>query len=204
MTTRMLLLALFLAAPLGALADETADAYQASNDLELAGRYREALQAMDGVPSTGRGEYVYHLRRAWLCYLAGDHRESVDAYRQAIAMAPRAVEPRLGLMLPQMALHLWVDAEQTAVDTLALDPRSYLAGSRRAWALYNLGRYDEAEVAYRRVLELYPGDTEMRTGLGWCLLKLDRGADSAAQFRQVLRVDPADASAQQGLAASGS
>jgi len=186
-----------------AAADDTADAYRASNDLEDAGRYREALQALEDVAPANRGAYVYHLRKGWLTYLAGDYRNSVESYERAISLEPRAVEPRLGLMLPQMALHLWQDTEQTAADALALDPKNYLAGSRRAWALYNLGRYDDAEVAYRRVLELYPGDMDMRSGLAWCLLKQNLGVDAAAQFRIVLQVDPTHATAQEGLAASG-
>ncbi len=203
MTMRFLMPVLILLCASAASADETADAYQISNDLEAAGRYRQALEAMDGVAAADRDEYVYHLRRGWLHYLSGDHRESVASYRQAIAGAPRAVEPHLGLMLPQMALRLWRDAEQTGADALALDPKNYLAGSRRAWALYNLGRFDEAEVAYRRVLELYPSDVDMRGGLGWCLLELGRPVDAATQFRSVLRVAPTDATALQGLANSG-
>jgi len=203
MTPRVLILVMVLASPCAAQADAAADAYLASNEAELEGRYRDALQAMDGVPADDRADYAFHLRRGWLSYLSGEHHESVDAYRQAVALEPRAAEPRLGLMLPLMALHLWLDVEQTTADCLALDPRNYLAGSRRAWALYNLGRYDEAEVAYRRVLELYPADTDMRCGLAWCLLKQDRPRDALGQFEAVLRVDPADASALQGLAASG-
>jgi tetratricopeptide (TPR) repeat protein len=203
MTMRSVIPVLLLVCAGWASAGETADAYQASNDLEVAGQYREALEAMDGVAAADRGEYTYHLRCGWLHYLSGDHRASVAAYGRAVVAQPRAVEPRLGLMLPQMALHLWRDAEQTAGDTLALDPKNYLAGSRRAWALYNLGRYDEAEVAYRRVLELYPADVDMRSGLGWCLLKLDRPVDAATQFRTVLRVAPTDPTALEGLANSG-
>ncbi len=189
--------------PIPAAADALADAYQGSYDLEADGRYREALVALDGVPEAGRDDYTFHLRRGWLSYLSGEHHDAVAAYRRAVTLEPRAVEPRLGLMLPQMALHLWLDAEQTAADVIALDPRNYLAGSRRAWALYNLGRYDEAEVAYRRVLDLYPGDADLRAGLGWCLLKQDRPGDAAIQFRSVLRVAPSHTTALEGLAISG-
>jgi len=203
MTIRMILAALLLGWTFAASADATTDAYQASNDLETAGRYRQALQVLDDVPSADRGQYVYPLRRAWLCFLAGDHRDSVEAYRRAIALEPRAVEPRLGMTLPQMALHLWLDVEQTAADALALDPGNYLASSRHAWALYNLGRYDDAEVAYRRILALYPADVDLRSGLGWCLLKQDRGSDAATQFRTVLQVAPTHDTALEGLAASG-
>ncbi len=204
MMNRMLVIILMLTWTMAAPAyADTADAYEASYEMELLGRFRDALKALDGVDTADRGEYVYHLRRGWLYYLAGDHRESVAAYEQAVALEPRAVEPRLGLMLPQMALHLWLDAETTAAAILSLDPKNYVASSRRAWVLYNLGRYDDAEVAYRQVLELYPSDVAMRSGLGWCLLQQELTEDAAAQFRIVLQVDPADSSAAAGLAAAG-
>ena len=174
------------------------DAYQASNDLEAAGKYREAADALASLPPGAKETYVYHLRRAWLLYLAADHRASVAAYRDAIEAAPKAVEPRLGLMLPQMALSLWLDTVSTAEGALAIDPNNYLALSRKAYALYMLGRYTEAADAYRAVLALYPSDVEMRSGLGWSLLKAGRG-DAAAEFRQVLDLAPEYVTAKTGL-----
>ena len=174
------------------------DAYQASNDLEAAGKYREAADALASLPPGAKETYVYHLRRAWLLYLAADHRASIAAYRDAIDAAPQAVEPRLGLMLPQTALSLWLDTVSTAEGALAIDPNNYLVLSRKAYAQYMLGRYAEAADAYRAVLALYPSDVEMRSGLGWSLLKAGRG-DAAAEFRQVLDLAPEYVTAKTGL-----
>jgi tetratricopeptide (TPR) repeat protein len=188
-----------------AVAQDTAcaAAFQASNDLEDAGHYREALDALASAPDGARERYVYQLRRAWLLYLAGDHRDAVEAYRGAIAAEPGAVEPRLGLLLPQMALHLWLDAEQTAAEVLELEPGGYLANSRHAWILYNLGRFAEAEAAYRRVLAAYPSDVDMQSGLGWSLLEQGKGAEAIGWFRAVLEVAPRHTTARQGLEAVG-
>jgi Flp pilus assembly protein TadD len=71
-----------------------------------------------------------------------------------------------------------------------------------AWALYNLGRFDNAERVYRRILELHPSDLTMQAGVGWCLLRRGRPAEAEAEFREVLRVAPENASARTGLASA--
>ncbi len=178
-----------------------AAAYQASNDLEQAGKYRDALEVLEGLPEATQEAYVFRLRRAWLLYLAGDHRASIDAYGTAIEAEPGAVEPRLGMLLPQMALYLWLDAERTARGALELDPTGYLATSRHAWILYNLGRHGDAAEAYRAVLRLYPSDVDMQAGLGWCLIHQGKGEEAAGWFRAVLEVAPRHVTARQGLEA---
>jgi tetratricopeptide (TPR) repeat protein len=191
-------------APQPARSQSAADAYRSSYQLEAQGRYREALETLVAEPATQADPYVYHLRSGWLAYLAGDHQDSITAYHKAVADKPDAVEPRLGLMLPQMAQLAWKDTVATADEVLRRDPGSYLGASRRAWALYNLGRYGEAESAYRAVLVLHPSDTEMHSGLGWTLLKLGNKAEAAEHFGYVLLVAPDDVTALQGMVAAGS
>lgn len=177
------------------------DAWQRSYDAEVTGAYRDALDALQGLPEPGLESYMVQLRKGWLTHLCGDHRESIEAYRRAIAAEPEAIEPRMGILLPQMTLYLWLDAEQSAREGLELDPHNYTLLSRHAWILYNLGRYPEAEQAYRDVLRRYPSDVEMRAGLGWTLLKRQSLDEASATFQQVLQVAPKSASAQSGLAA---
>lgn len=178
-----------------------ADAFQRSYDLEAQGLYAAALTALEQAAAP-RPSYLFALRRGWLLYLAARHDEAIVAYRQAIAAAPKAVESRLGLMLPQMALRRWQDALSTGEEILALDADNYLAASRRAFCLYNLGRFPQAESAYAGVLQLYPADVEMGAGLGWSLLKQGKKAAAAEQFRRVLSVAPVNGSARTGLAAA--
>lgn len=188
-----------IAAPARAGDDAVPTAYQSSYDLEAAGKYREALAALDPVAASEGTSYVYRLRRGWLHYLTGDHRTAIAEYGRAIDLAPRALEPRLGLMLPQMALRLWKDAASTGRWILARDPHNYLGRSRLAFISYNLGRYDDAVELYRAVLADYPSDVEMRAGLGWSLLRGGDIAGGAGELRQVLRVAPRHASAQAGI-----
>jgi Flp pilus assembly protein TadD len=102
-------------------------------------------------------------------------------------------------MLPQMALRRWSEAVSTARRALAIDDDNYLATSRLAFSLYNLGRFQDAEPHYRRLVTLYPSDVEMKAGLAWSLLKQGKKSQAASLFEEVLQVAPAHASSLDGL-----
>lgn len=184
-----------------ARAASPAQIYRRSYELEAKGEYAAALKALDGLPKSSRG-YVYRLRRGWLLYLMGRNFDAMEEYRRAIALEPDAVEPRLGLMLPQIALKLWLDTLKTGKQVLARDAHNYTAHARMAWAAYNLARYQEAAEHYRHNLALYPSDVEMRAGLGYCHLKRGETKAAAREFRRVLEVAPDHGSAQAGLLAA--
>ena len=188
----------------GAASAETlSGALQKSYALEAKGSYTQALAALDTVPGAEKARYVVLLRRGWLLYLNARYDDAIAAYRKAIDAEPSAVEPKLGIMLPQMAALRWVDAEKSAREVLAIEPKCYTGMSRLAWIQYNLGRYADAEKTYRTVVRAYPSDVEMRAGLGWSLLKLGKADEAAKAFREVLAISPTHTSAQQGLATLG-
>ncbi len=203
MRLRELIVAAALASsPALAHADDTQDRYRASLQHEAKGKYAEALADIDALSRDQRRTYLYQLRRGWLLYLLARYWDSIEAYRAAIKLQPKAVEPRLGLMLPEMALLLWMDVLETGKAAVKLDPHNYLANSRMAWANYSLGRYTTAEALYRKLLVAYPSDAEMRVGLGWSLVKQGRYASALAEFNLVLVYLPDHASAKEGRAAS--
>lgn len=196
MTLRLpiaLLVCLVAAAPARAATSPLAQSYAD----EQAGKLAEALAALDRAPD--RGGYVTVLRRGWLLYRLGRHVESVDAYANAIAAAPRALEPRLGILLPLLAERRWVDAQKHARAALRLDADNYLATLRLAWASYQLGQYGEAQALYRKLCDLYPADADARSGLGWSLLKLGKRADARAQLEKLLELAPDHALGKEGL-----
>lgn len=201
--TLSLSVALFGASSLvAAPAAASGDAYVRSYTLEAKRKYAAALRALSTAPAQSKRSYFYKLRRGWLSYLAGKHQQSITAYREASRLAPKAVEPLLGLMLPQMALRAWLDASRTAKAALFRDEDNYTALSRLALCEYYLGRYASSAKRYRRALKLYPGNLTMRVGLGWALLKSRDRAGAKRVFSQVLAWSPANSSAKQGLAAA--
>ncbi|MCA9705314.1 MAG: tetratricopeptide repeat protein [Myxococcales bacterium] len=196
-----LVLALLLLLPtLASAADAVGERYRSSYAHEAKGEYVEALAELDALPKPERSTYAYHLRRGWLLYLLGRHWDSIESYRAAGKLHPRAIEPLLGLMLPEAALLLWLDVLATGRLVQKEDRSNYLALSRMAWASYSLGRYADAEGLYARLLELYPADVEMRAGLGWSQLQQGRRSAARASFEAVLRIAPDHVTARQGLA----
>jgi tetratricopeptide (TPR) repeat protein len=181
-----------------AMADGGAsDQFQRSYDAEAQGKVADAVTALDALPAPQHDGYVAQL------YKLGKHAESIDAYGKAIALEPRSVEARVGVLLPAMALRRWNDVEAGAREVLKLDPGNYLATLRLAFAVYNLGRYPEATVLYKRLADAYPSDVDVRTGLGWSLLKEGKGADAATELRTVLEIAPRNALAAEGLRVMG-
>lgn len=202
-TPSWLLIFVLLAGALAFGAPVRADApqiWQRSYDLEARGEHATSLAALNELPEEAKTGYLFLVRRAWLLYLSARYQEAVGAYRQAIEAAPKAVEPREGILAPLIALHRFQDAEAEARAALRLDKDNHAVSRSLAWALYNLGRFDDAERVYRRTLVLHPSDLTMRAGVGWCLLRRGQRGKAEAEFRNVLRVAPENASARTGLA----
>jgi tetratricopeptide (TPR) repeat protein len=176
--------------------------FQESYDFEAIGRLEESLTALDRLSEAKRGTYVAVLRRAWLLYKLGRNPQSIEVYEKASGLEPKAVEARLGLLLPLMAEQRWPEAEKTAREILKVDTANYLATLRLAFVQYNLKRYAESKTLYKKLAELYPGDVEVRAGLGWAWLKLGKKSEAAATFREVLELAPKNALSLQGLAAA--
>ena len=182
-----------------ARATDTPELFQQSYDAEAAGKLAEAIGALDQLPPAEHDAYVPELRRGWLQYRAGHYSDAIAAYTRAIALAPRALEPKVGILLPLLAERRYSDVERYAREVLRADPGNYSATLRLSFAQYSLGHYDEALAGYRRLVDWYPGDVDARAGLGWTLVKLKRGEDATVQFRSVLAVAPQHALAREGL-----
>ena len=78
-----------------------------------------------------------------------------------------------------------------------LDPYSFLrAGEANA----RTGDHSGAERAYRRGLELDPGNADLHNGLGWALFQEGKTAEAIEQFRRALSADPKHGKAHNNLA----
>ncbi len=183
---------------------DAAQQYKKSYQLEAAGKAPAALKALQRCPASQKKTYFYQARLGWLHYLAADYPGAITAYKKATSLEPRAIEPVLGIMLPQIALRRWKDVAASARSALRKDAKNFLAQSRLSWALYNLGRFAESARVYRRVLELYPANLEMRSGLGWAQLKQGKAVAAKQTFGSVLAVSPQNRAALDGMAASSS
>ena len=115
-----------------AMAQEAA--WQNSYSLEAAGKYAEAIAAIDSVPANAADAEFKLLRRGWLYYLPGKWDESIREYRLALDRNSRSIDARLGLTLPLLGAKRWREAEQSARTVLDMSPNNYTALVRLAIA----------------------------------------------------------------------
>ena len=179
--------------------DSIHQAYQQSYDEEAKGNYTEAILVLMRVERLEEKSYLFHLRLGWLNYLGKKFPDSANAYQKAIRLNKDSVEARLGLMLPLMAQGRWTEAEKVGKEIIIPDRASYLANSRLAYIYYNMKWFKEAETHYRKVLQSYPGDIEMQSGLAWSLLKQEKREEAEKVFSEILKYVPNHVTANVGM-----
>lgn len=172
-------------------ADLANDATAKSIALEKQQKYDEAIVALTSIR---KPSYLVNLRLGWLYYLKADYTNSKQFYQMAMRMAPKAVEPRLGITLPMLAELRYAEVEGVARAILSLDANNYTASLRLATSLRLQGKYRPAREINAAMLELYPTDV---TFLGEQLLvsAAMKQNDVATLAESILALDPDNATA---------
>lgn len=172
------------------------DAVKAQTDFvesykqETARNYIAAIKATKATVEREPKYYEATLRLGYLYNLAGAYNDAEEAYRKALELRPTALEARHGLMLTLMTKEQWDAVITEGLATLKLDEHNYTVTSRIAWAMYNKGDYAGAQKYYKRLLELYPSDLEMKIGLAWSYLKEGNRREAERLFEDILTVSP--------------
>jgi tetratricopeptide (TPR) repeat protein len=193
---------LLLAVPLASYGTDNGkigEQFEESFIYETAGNYDAAFNSVLRVLRIDQKHYTATLRAGWLAYLKGDFAVAEKYYRKAVSMAPDAVEPRQGLLLPLGATKKWSEAEATARQIVKGDSKNYIANSKLAYALFQQGKYGDAKMIYQRVLDWYPSDVDMKLGLAWTYQRMGRTGDAARSFKEVIEVYRNNQSALSGL-----
>jgi tetratricopeptide (TPR) repeat protein len=84
--------------------------------------------------------------------------QSIEIYKQAIAVRPDDPALHVSLARVQVFAGQYEQAQTSAEDALLLNPNNSMAHAVRAWALDFQGNYLEAEAAIKRALELDPNN----------------------------------------------
>ena len=176
-----------------------AELFESSFANEASGKNGKALEDVLKILKIDGQHYVATLRAGWLNYMKKRYSESVRFYKRAASMAPKAIEPQLGLMLPLMASKRWKEAERVGKWIMKVAPRNYLAGRRLAYIAFSQGKYKAAETRYMSVWADHPSDVEMMLGLGWTYRRQGRKADARKMFETVLSIRRKNANAKAGL-----
>lgn len=177
----------------------SSDLFDSSFEAETSGDYARALNMTLEIVRADASNYTAILRAGWLCYLNENYKSSITYYQNAHTLKPKSIEPLLGMSLPLMADKQWEIAERIIRDVISKDPENYLANSRLAFILYSMGDYGSAKSYYLHVLQLYPGDIDMKLGLAWTYVKMGHKTKAAAWFKDVLTVRKTNVSALAGM-----
>lgn len=81
---------------------------------------------------------------------------------------------------------LYAEALDSFTNLLAIRPAHRAASFNVAVCLERLGRYAEAEPAYRHALDLDPTQPDLNRFLGWCLIRLDKDKEAGEAFDKCL------------------
>jgi len=111
-------------------------------------------------------------------------------YERAIAIDPKFSWPyhNIGLTYrdePDVErFHAWCGK------AIAVNPNHWKAQFWFGTAAYRMKRWDEALAAYRKSVELNPGDPGGYSGIGMTLMNLGQRADAIPAFQEAVRLDP--------------
>ena len=158
--------------------------------LVMEGNFESALDLLDGLRAVSTLE-PRHMGFVGDLYLDMDRvEEAVDCYRQALDRGLESPETayRLALLLEDE------DELAAAAHYLEMAAR-FAAYNATLWEmaaelLYEVGRVDDAVVAYEQMLEHRPYDPQAWFMLGLSYWYLDHFADAAVAFEKVLELNP--------------
>ncbi|MGH7264600.1 MAG: tetratricopeptide repeat protein, partial [Candidatus Rokuibacteriota bacterium] len=147
----------------------------------------------------------------WSRHRLGRFHLAHEAFRTALDLDPDYVDAMIGAG----STHLELGRHATALPFLqtALRRLEPLAGAKPAelpavrakvgWALYHLGRHQEALGHFETAVQARPQWHGLHVGIGWCLLELDRPAEAREAFRRALALRRDDPDALEGLRRTG-
>jgi tetratricopeptide (TPR) repeat protein len=183
-------------------AGEVQKALKTSYAAEAKGDYAAALKSLMEVLITDSRNYFLQMRAGYLNYMLGKYPASLEAYKNASELEPRAVEAAIGALKASSMGTDFAMTERWAQAVLSRDSNNYLGLSRLAYSYFARKDYAKARDSYQRVLDLYPSDIDMKSGLAWSSFYIGNKSKAATLFSEILSVNPDYSGAQNGLAIS--
>ena len=168
-------------------------AWRNSYQFETAGKFTEAIAAIEPVSVNGPDAEFKLLRRGWLYYQAGRFDESIREYRLAIERNSHSVDARLGLVLvlPMLAAKRWREAEQAARFVLDIAPHNYTALVRQAIAQEGLQDWQALSKTANILVADYPSDATAYIYLARAHAWLGKRSEAVVAYNSVLVRYPA-------------
>jgi tetratricopeptide (TPR) repeat protein len=181
---------LLMAASVPFVAQAQTEPFSTSYRFEARKQYAAAAKPLVSLAEAGN-EFAA-LRLAWLAYLEGKHDVAERSYRELIERKPNSVEPRLGIMLPLMALGRWDEAIAQGQMVLLQSGWDYVAHTRLLACEEALGQWERVEQHALSLSEAFPSDTTALLYLARARQKRNDDAAAKEAYQQVLQRAPSN------------
>ena len=160
------------------------------NLLQLGGNIDEAetlyLKAIDGHPN----ESAPYVNLANLYAAQNRYADSVERFRQGVALDPKSAQVHSGLGAALWRLGEEDEARISLNRAVALDPSDADAQNNLGTIDVCNGKFDAALDRYLQAKTLRPDWPEIHYNLGILYLNLQRVEDAKAEFRQAVEINP--------------
>ncbi|MCF8226491.1 MAG: tetratricopeptide repeat protein [Bacteroidales bacterium] len=173
------------------------EAFQDSYINEATGDLQTAIQDLKNIYD--EDSYETNLRLGWLTYSAGQFTESYSYYNRAVTLKPYAIESRFGLIYPAAAMGNWNVVITQYNKIIEIAPGNTVAMHRLGLVHYGRKEYDQAEVLFEKVVNLYPFDYDALLMLAWTKLQQKKLREAKVLFNKALMHTPGGQSALEGL-----
>jgi tetratricopeptide (TPR) repeat protein len=179
-------------------ADTICVAFAKNYELVAKSDYKGAIAALSR--SYDKSSYEMNERLGWLNYSLGLHKEAIAYYKTAIALKPKSIEARFGIVYPLAALGNSNELVEQYQGILAIDAQNSLANYRMGYINYEKKDYAAAQKYFEKVVKYYPWGYDGLLMHSWNYLRQGKNAEAKAGFQKVLLLAPGDKSALEGLA----
>jgi Flp pilus assembly protein TadD len=129
----------------------------------------------------------------------GDYLESLDLYRQVLAVNPEHVAALNNTGSALVDLGRFIEGEQHFRRALSIDPNFVEAHCNLGDVLRKRGYFAESERSLRCAIKLRPNLIKAQASLGLTLTSLGRIHDARGRFRKVLKTKPRHLAALHGM-----
>jgi len=178
-------------------AEKMREAFYSSYSLEKAGNIPGAISNVQSVYDDK--SYECNLRLAYLKYMSKSYDESATYYKASIELRPLAIEPRMGYVLPLIALNKWEEVIAEYKTILTIDSKNSIVNYRLGYIYYARKDFKNAYTHFERVVSLYPFDYDGLIMLAWTNYQLGKSMEAKQLFEKALLYAPNDKSAKDGL-----
>lgn len=168
--------------------DKVLSAFSASYLGESNKEYLAAIIALENVYDAN--SYAMNVRLGWLEYLKKDYAKSQSYYKKAIALEPKSIEARFGLVNPIAALQQWDDLLKNYKEILDIDPNNTVVNYRVALMYYYRKNYDDADKYIQKVLVEYPFDFDSNALLGAISVAQGKIIEAKKYYKLALTYNP--------------